>query len=108
MRVFECFFGFIGWLVGTLKHSDDDDDRRTDTSSGAIEGDDSMDCQWIRYYPQEKLWGWTFKPEWDRLWDYKDWHCNYYDDPDRYAADVIAAEEEIDGMGEFEPSNVVF
>jgi len=83
-RVYECYIGFIGWLVGTSSVKDDDDPDRDEALGDATTGDDLKDCQWIRYYPQLPIWSYTFKPEWDMLWDYYDWTCNYYEDIERF------------------------
>ena len=82
-RVYECNLGLIGLFVGTIDPADDDDPNTTVTPSGTI-GDDFRDCYWNRYYPQLPLWGISFKEEWDMMWDYYEWNCNYYDDEDRW------------------------
>ena len=51
-RVYECMIGFIGLFFNSLTPADDDDTRRTDTTTDAVEGDDFADCMWMRYYPQ--------------------------------------------------------
>ena len=50
-RVYECYLGFIGWMVGTSSVKDDDDPA-TDPSIDTKSGDDLKDCSWVRYYPQ--------------------------------------------------------
>ena len=74
----------IGLFVGTINTKDDDDPERTDTSNSAITGDDFRDCAWHRYYPELPLWAYGFKNDWDRVWDYYEWTCNYFDDVDRF------------------------
>ena len=105
-RVYECNLGLIGLFVGTIDPTDDDDPNRT-ASTDPIEGDDFRDCYWIRYYPQLPIWGITFKPEWDRVWDYYEWNCNYYDDSDRWDGEDPSnvVNDDINGFGEVEPSN---
>jgi len=52
------------------------------------------------------IWGATFKPEWDRVWDYYEWNCNYYDDADRWdGEDPSNVVNDMDGFIEVEPSN---
>ena len=103
-RVYECFFGLIGWMVGTSKVTDDDDP--SGDPDNAITGDDLKDCSWVRYYPQLPLYALTAKEEWDRLWDYREWSCNYYNDSGRWTEEENNGTE-INGFGDIEPSNVV-
>ncbi len=94
-------------FLNTIATDDDDDPSRTATSSVVI-GDDLRDCFWTRYYPQLPIWGISFKQEWDRVWDYYEWNCNYYDDTDRWEEEAGNVENEVvNGMGELEPSNFV-
>ena len=59
-RVFECNFGFIGLFYNTIDVADDDDKGNPNFKT-AISGDDALDCEWVRYYPQLPLWGGSFK-----------------------------------------------
>ena len=109
-RVYECNFGFIGLFYNTIDTADDDDKGRT-ASTTAVSGDDALDCDWVRYYPQLPFWGISFKQEWDRVWDYYEWDCNYYNDAERWDGEGENPDsmvgEDVNGFGEVEPSNVV-
>ena len=50
----------------------------------------------------------TAKEEWDRVWDYVEWECNWWDDVDRFDDEFADAEDDvINDFGEYEPSNFV-
>ena len=107
-RVYECYLGFIGWMVGTSSVKDDDDAGRDLTVyPDATIGDDLKDCQWVRYYPQLPLWSITALPKYDKIWDYYDWTCNYYDDVERDWDAELEWDDDVNGFGEVEPSNIV-
>ena len=100
-RVYECYLGLIGLFVGTIDPSDDDDPERTATTS-ATTGDDFRDCAWHRYYPELPMFAYGFKNDWDRVWDYYEWTCNYYKDVDRFeeSSEYPSNVDEINGFGE--------
>ena len=54
------------------------------------------------------MWAYGFKNDWDKVWDYYQWTCNYYKDVDRFEDSSDPSNiVEPNGFGEVQPSNVV-